>query len=59
MASAGLSKKRAFVTGGGGYLGSKLCEELTSLGYTVTAFDVFFVNDSDTPGITKLKVNKL
>ena len=56
MASVGLSKKRAFVTGGGGYLGSKLCDELVNNGYTVTSFDLFFANDSDAPGITKVKV---
>lgn len=34
--------KAAFVTGGGGYLGSKLCCELVSNGCSVTAYDLSF-----------------
>ena len=33
-------KKKAFVTGGGGYVGGKLCQRLSQLGYQVTAFDI-------------------
>ena len=47
---------RALVTGGGGYLGQKLCEELVRRGYKVTAFDVHFQDESEVSGITRVKV---
>ena len=37
--------KRAFVTGGGGYIGNCLCEALVARGYTVTAFDVRYLEE--------------
>ena len=46
----------AFVTGGGGYVGSKLCRELLSNGYSVTAFDLVFP-DQATPGIIAVRVS--
>ncbi len=33
--------KRIFITGGGGYVGSALCDYLIEKGYYVTAFDLF------------------
>ena len=37
------SSKRAFVTGGGGYIGNRLCEALAAREYTVTAFDLRYL----------------
>lgn len=34
--------RRAFVTGGGGYVGSSLCRRLVERGYTVSAFDLHY-----------------
>ena len=49
-------RSKAFVTGGGGYVGQKLCEELVRRGYQVTAFDVHFLDESDIPGLSRVKV---
>ena len=35
--------KRAVVTGGGGYVGGRLCAKLCEKGYAVTALDVHFL----------------
>ncbi len=35
----------ALVTGGGGYLGNRLCKELLERGYEVTALDVNYFSD--------------
>ena len=35
-------KKKVLVTGGGGYIGSVLCEKLLSAGYTVVVYDRFY-----------------
>ena len=40
--------KAAFVTGGGGYVGSRLCRELTGKGCLVTAYDLHFLNEGST-----------
>jgi nucleoside-diphosphate-sugar epimerase len=37
-----MTKQKIFVTGAGGYIGSKLCQELIASGYEVTAFDRFY-----------------
>ena len=51
------SRRRALVTGGGGYLGSRLCRELVDVGYKVTAFDVCYRDDTGaTDEIRKLQV---
>ena len=54
-----MSEKAAFVTGGGGYLGSKLCRELVRNGYSVTAFDLNFPETEDLgkSGITNIQVS--
>jgi len=51
-------KNRAVVTGGGGYVGTKLCLELVRRGYTVTALDVQFpiTTEDDCPKVRKVKV---
>ena len=53
-----MSVKAAFVTGGGGYVGSKLCCELVRRGYSVTAFDLNFQETEGPrhPRITKIQV---
>ena len=48
--------KSAFVTGGGGYLGRKLCRELAMCGYVVTAFDLAFP-DAEIAGVTNIRVS--
>ena len=40
--------KAAFVTGGGGYVGSRLCRELSGKGCLVTAYDLHFLNEGST-----------
>ena len=37
----------AFVTGGGGYVGSLLCRQLAERGYAVTAFDIHYPEDEE------------
>ena len=51
-----LSMTAAFVTGGGGYLGSKLCRELARRGYSVTAFDLNFLEEELEAGVTHIQV---
>ena len=54
-----MAERAAFVTGGGGYLGSKLCRELVIKGYSVTAFDVNFpeTEDPEQSGIKNIRVS--
>ena len=40
-----MDTRRLLVTGGGGFVGLKLCQELTRRGYKVTALDVKFLSD--------------
>jgi len=40
-----MDTRRVLVTGGGGFVGLKLCQELTRRGYKVTALDVKFLSD--------------
>lgn len=49
-------KKAALVTGGGGYIGGKLCLALLEKGYEVTALDVQFVGEEETRGIKRVQV---
>ena len=44
------------MTGGGGYLGCKLCRELTRRGYSVTAFDLNFLEEELESGVTHIQV---
>ena len=47
----------AVVTGGGGYVGSRLCQELVKEGYDkVTAIDVHFIGDEREGVASKIKV---
>ena len=49
--------KRAFVTGGGGYIGNCLCEALTARGYAVTAFDAHYLErEHHSDSIHRVKV---
>jgi nucleoside-diphosphate-sugar epimerase len=47
---------RAFVTGGGGYVGSSLCSKLVERGYTVTAFDLRYPEEDEADNIHRIKV---
>ena len=38
-------KGRVLITGGGGFVGLKLSQELTRRGYSVTALDIKFLSD--------------
>ena len=49
--------RRAFVTGGGGYVGSRLCSQLAERGYTVTAFDLHYPDEDQGDGIQRIKVD--
>lgn len=50
------NQKKAFVTGGGGFIGSCLCEELLSRGFKVTAIDNFSTsNKANISGLIKNK----
>jgi len=40
-----MDKRQVLVTGGGGFVGLKLCQELTRRGYKVIALDVKFLSD--------------
>ena len=49
----------ALVTGGGGYVGNRLCHQLVTSGYTeVTAIDVHFIKDekNGVDAVNKIKV---
>jgi len=41
--------KKIFITGGAGYVGSRLVPELLSNGFKVTVFDIMFFGDSSLP----------
>lgn len=49
---------RAFVTGGGGYVGGRLCTALRDRGYVVTAVDVRFLDKEEQDGIKKVEVDR-
>ncbi len=51
--------KKAAVTGGGGYIGGKLCSALLEKGYTVTALDTQFLSGEETSGIKKVQVSQV
>ncbi len=46
----------ALVTGGGGYVGGKLCTALHERGYAVTAVDVHFLDKTEGDGLNKVEV---
>ena len=49
--------KKALVTGGGGYVGIRLCRKLVEKGYEVTALDIHFVDEEgEEEGIKKVQV---
>ena len=51
------SSKRVFVTGGGGYIGNRLCEALEARGYVVTAFDLrYLTKENDDDSIHRVQV---
>ena len=50
------SKKRAFVTGGGGFIGDQLCQGLVKRGYAVTAFDVHYLNKDQDDSVQRIQV---
>ena len=41
--------KKIFITGGAGYIGSRLVPELLENGFKVTVFDIMFFGDSSLP----------
>lgn len=45
----------ALVTGGGGYVGGKLCTALHERGYAVTAVDVHFLDKTEGDGLNKVE----
>eukprot|EP00731_Ephydatia_muelleri_P029296 Em0020g940a len=49
------SKRSAFVTGGGGYLGSRLAKQLAANGYRVTTFDVHYFEQDNDSRINRIK----
>lgn len=51
-------ERSAFVTGGGGYVGGKLCEGLAARGYAVTAFDVRYLKRDATDDIKRVEVRR-
>lgn len=53
-----MKKLGAVVTGGGGYVGEKLCEALCERGYAVTALDVRYTNADERENLRKIKVKK-
>ena len=54
-----MDSKRAFVTGGGGYVGSSLCRQLAEKHYAVAAFDLDFSKEDEQTDerIQRIKVN--
>lgn len=57
-----ISEKRVLITGGGGFVGLKLSQELIRRGYNVTALDITFLCDERLAGeeddkITRVEVN--
>ena len=44
------------MTGGGGYVGSKLCQQLLERGYVVTSFDLHYPEDDDSGLINRIQV---
>ena len=51
-----LESKRAFVTGGGGYVGSILCRRLAERGYSVAAFDIRYPERDHVDEIERIEV---
>ena len=49
--------RKAFVTGGGGYVGSSLCRQLLERGYTVVTFDLRYPEEDQDDGIHRFKVS--
>lgn len=44
------------MTGGGGFVGGQLCRELARRGYSVTAFDLHYLNAEEVPGVRHVLV---
>ena len=47
------------MTGGGGYVGGRLCTALLKRGYAVTAVDVHFQDEEEQAGLQKVKVGSV
>ena len=52
------SKKRAFVTGGGGFIGDQLCKGLVEKGYAVTAFDLRYLDKDKDDSVQRIQVGE-
>ena len=50
------SKRSAFVTGGGGYIGGRLVKQLAANGYKVTTFDVHYFEQGTSSEIKCIRV---
>ena len=44
------------MTGGGGFVGGQLCWELARRGYSVTAYDLHYLNAEEMPGVRHVLV---
>ena len=56
LGGCGAAMRAVFVTGGGGFVGSQLCRELARRGYSVTAYDLRYLNEEEVPELRHVVV---